>query len=474
MKVSIPLLAVVQEVPRANRGRNAFQEYDHESLFSTCTKEVLLLDDPGRFEQEFDRALTIATSGRPGPVAILLPVDVLAAESEAEPTGSTGGAAFPLDRQRPAADRVTEAAKLIAEAERPVMIAGGGVHVSGAADAVADFQKRFDIPVGTTTMGKGSVDENHELSLGIISTFMGRNSLNRSQGEIVSEADLILLVGTRTNENGTAAWSLYPEDATFIHLDQAPEEIGRNYGSVRLAGDALAGLEDLTAELAGLDLTRRKDARFSLAERIAAGRAADSQAAAEVTQSDSSPIRPERVMSELDRLLESTDIVAADASYSTIWIAAYLKARAPGQRFITPRGLAGLGWGLPLAIGAQVASPDARVVCVVGDGGFGHAWSELETLAREGLPVTVIVLNNSILGFQKHAEVRTWGAHTSAVHFNEVDHAAIAEACGVTAERISDPGRLAEALESALASREPNLIEVVTDSVAHPPITGWD
>src|SRR5262249_6028277 len=146
---------------------------------------------------------------------------------------------------------------------------------------------------------------------------------------------------------------------------------------------------------------------------------------AAIGSEDRRPIRPERLMVELDRRLTPETITVADASYASIWIANYLTAQATGQRFLTPRGLAGLGWGLPLAIGAKLAAPERPVLCVTGDGGFAHCWAELETLARMRLPITLLVLNNQILGYQKHGETVQFNAYTEAVELAPVDHAAI-------------------------------------------------
>ncbi len=178
-------------------------------------------------------------------------------------------------------------------------------------------------------------------------------------------------------------------------------------------------------------------------------------------------------MSELAMRLTASDIVVADASYASIWISNYLRAERAGQRFLTPRGIAGLGWGLPLALGAKVAAPAARVFCLAGDGGFAHCWAELETATRMGLPVITMVLNNGILGYQKHAELSRYGAHTDAVTFAAVDHAAIARACGCVGVRVDDPAKLGPALDEAIACGRPAVIDVVTDPNAYPPITGF-
>ena len=147
------------------------------------------------------------------------------------------------------------------------------------------------------------------------------------------------------------------------------------------------------------------------------------------------------------------------------------QARQAGQRFLTPRGIAGLGWGLPMAIGAQFAAPDRRVVCLCGDGGFAHSWAELETLRRLQLPITVMVLNNGILGYQKHAEDVIFGEHTDAVNFAAVDHAAIARACGVNGVRVERGEDVGAALDAAFASGQPTLLDIITDPDAKPPIS---
>ena len=179
-------------------------------------------------------------------------------------------------------------------------------------------------------------------------------------------------------------------------------------------------------------------------------------------------------MAELDALLTPGTIIVSDASYATLWSANYLHSRADGQRFLAPRGLAGLGWGLPLALGAKIASPQMPVVCITGDGGFGHVWSELETAVRSKIPLTVIVLNNSILGYQKHSESVQFSAYTSAIQFNSVDHAEIARACGADAVRVDNPDVLGPVLQRSLHDDRVTVLDVITDPAAYPPITAWD
>ena len=470
LKVSIPVIALVQDVNRDQTDKNAFQEFDHLGLFSSCTKWVRRVTEASRVEDYVDQAFAMACSGRPGPVALMLPADLLNEAAAATQRQANLGH-FPLDRSVAAADAVKAAADLLAGAQRPVVIAGGGVHVSGAAAALADLQESAHLPVGTTVMGKGSTDERHPLSLGVVGYFMGPNGASRDLRPFIADADVVLLVGTRTNQNATDSWKLYPESARYIHIDVDGAEIGRNYEALRLAGDARETLLALQRELAGRDMSAAQARRAGLEAAIQAGRHSSWEASRPVRLSDQQPIRPERLLEEIRQDVDQDSIVVADASYSSIWIANYLTSLAPGMRFLTPRGLAGLGWGFPMAMGAKVARPDAHVVCVVGDGGFAHVWAELETARRMGIKVTLVVINNGILGFQKHAENVKFGAHTSAVHFHPVDHAAIARAAGCLGVRIEAPADLAGALRDARNAELTTLIEVICDENAFPPIT---
>jgi acetolactate synthase-1/2/3 large subunit len=471
MKASVPVIALVQEVNRDTVDRNAFQELDHVRLFDAVAKFVRRIDRADRLEDYVDMAFTAATSGRPGPAVLLLPADLLLEKAAATSERRAMLGSFPLDRTLADPARIAEAASLLARAKRPLIIAGGGIHLSGAAEELAALQQDAHLPVATTFMGKGSVDENHPLSLGVVGNTMGLGARTRDLRPMVEQADVVLLVGNRTNQNGTDSWSLYPRAARFIHIDPDGLEIGRNYEALRLAGDAKLTLAALREAMLALDLAARADARPKVEAEIAKAIAGWRKLIAGVTSRDGGPVRPERVAAEIDKRLPADGIMVADASYSSNWINIYMTAKRAGQRFLSPRGLAGLGWGVPLAIGAQVAAPDARVVCLCGDGGFGHSWAELETLRRLQVPVTVVVLNNGILGFQKHAEDTKYGDHTVACDFAEVDHAAIARACGISGVRVERGEDLGAALDAAFASGKPALIEVITDPDGKPPLT---
>lgn len=476
LKASVPVVAIVQDVHRHFTDRNAFQELDHLALFAGVAKWVRRVAVAERIDDYVDMAFAAAASGRPGPAVLLVPLDLLDERPDFEASAPRRAASlgtYPLDRTVADPARIAEAADLIAGARRPLVIAGGGVHSSGAYSELGALQS-LGLPVATTVMGKGAVAETDPLSVGVVGYFMAPRARSSHLRTLVTEADVVLLVGNRTNQNGTDSWSLYPAGARFIHLDVDGGEVGRNYESLRLVGDAKLTLASLAEVLRQRDLSGLKGRRAALADTIARAREAQAGDMARLVDMDAAPIRPERIMAEIDAVTTPETVVVADASYASIWIANFLTARRAGQRFLTPRGIAGLGWGLPFALGAKVARPAAPVICVTGDGGFGHVWSELETARRMRLPVIVVVLNNQILGYQKHAELSLFGDFTDVCDFEAVDHAAIARACGCAGTRVERPGDLAPALRDALANNAVTVIDVITDQRAYPPITSFE
>lgn len=468
LKASVPIVAIVQDIRRPEADRNAFQELDHFDLFRGCSKWVRRVTQVSRIEDYVDMAFVAAASGRPGPAVLLCPQDLLL-----EPSGAALSegrreslGTYPLDRTIADPASIEKAGVLLATAKSPLIVAGGGVHLSGAHLALAEMQEMAGIPVATTSMGKGAVDERHALSVGVIGYFMGTRGMAKHLRGLVSEADVILFVGDRTNQNGTDSWTLFPDTAKYIHIDIDSQEIGRNYEALRLAGDAKLTLEALARALARQDLGKRHQARAAVEARIAAGRRSFADEAAPMTRSDAVPIRPERLMHELNQVLTPDSVVVSDASYAAVWAGNYLTAQCAGMRFLAGRGLAGLGWGLPAAIGAKLAAVDREVFCITGDGGFAHVWSELETARRMGVKVIVIVLNNQVLGYQWHAEVIKYGDHTDACMLGPVDHAAMARACGCEGLRIERPAEFQPALQCAIDAKVTTVLDVIIDPKA--------
>ena len=470
LTASIPIVALAQDVAAANRDRNAFQELDQVALFQGVAKWIKRIPCQERVEDYVDMAFAAAGSGRPGPAVLLCPQDLLkerAPNQGMRRVASLGQ--YPLDRIAADPARIEEAARLLAQAERPIIYAGGGVIGSRAERELQEFQDQAHMPVATSTMGKGSVDESHPLSIGVIGYYMAERGMSKFAKPLIEDADVVLLIGNRTNQNGTDSWSLLPTGARYIHLDIDPIEIGRNYEALRLLGDAKTTLPLLLDALKQQGLLKRQAGRLDVEQSIALSRAQHLDEIRDVTTSDAIPMRPERIMAELELVLTPDSILVADASFSSIWISNYLHADGE-RRFITPRGQAGLGWGFPMAMGAKLAAPEREVFCVVGDGGFAHVWSEMETAHRHGIKVILFVMNNQILGYQLHAEEAGMGNHTNVCEFTPVDHAAIARACGVMGIRIERPNQIASAIREALQSDTTVVLDCIIDANAMPPV----
>jgi acetolactate synthase-1/2/3 large subunit len=384
-------------------------------------------------------------------------------------------AVFPSLRQQPEPAAIAEAALLLATARTPIIVAGGGVHSSGAQAELANLQQRFALGVATTIMGKGAVSEGDSLSLGVVGSAMGPGSPSRAMRALIRSADVVMFVGSRTNDNGTATWSLFPDSAEFIHVDVAVDEAVRNYPALPLIGDARTTLRAL-----GLAMAELVDAESGAARRrplltdaIAKARAATTDEVTALTLHFGDPLRPEHLMHVLQDRAPGDTVFVADASYSSLWVSQYLQARESGRHFLFPRGLAGIGWGYPLALGACLALPSTPVVAVVGDGGFSHCWAELECAVRHDIDVKLIVLNNAVLGFQRHAEMLRFGQPTEVCAITRIDHAMIARAVGCANATVASASELPAALDAMFAENGPYLLDVHVDPDAFPPIAGF-
>jgi acetolactate synthase-1/2/3 large subunit len=473
LSASTPIVALVQDVGPSTQDRNAFQELDQLELFKGVSKWIRRVTTADRIEDYVDMAFTAAASGRPGPAVLLVSMELLA-EREERPVATRKAhlGRHPMDRSQPEQAQIALAAELLANANAPIVYAGGGVIGSRAQEELRELQEIAHLPIATSTMGKGGVDETHPLSMGVIGYFMATRGMAKFVKPMVTDADVVLLIGNRTNQNGTDSWKLLPREATYIHIDVDSMEISRNYEALRLNGDAKLTLSALNSAMAEQDLTKRQSARASIVSAIATARLRHQEEIAGVAQSEAAPIRPERFMAELEKQLAEDHIVVADASFSSIWVANFLTAKF-NRRFITPRGQAGLGWGFPLAMGAKIGNPNTPVFCIVGDGGFGHVWSELETACRHGIKIVVAVMNNGVLGYQKHAEDAGLGRHTNVCDFAPVDHATIAEACGVKGIRLERAQDIAVTIREALAADTTVLIDILADPNALPPVTAF-
>jgi acetolactate synthase I/II/III large subunit len=279
-----------------------------------------------------------------------------------EPAGRTAAGAIRYAKWMPSTMRIVPAehARGQQREDEQQAFAGGSAASAGAAAALSQLQEIAHLPIFTTNSGKGSVDESHPLSCGVLGALTGPRSLGQRTRGILDEADVVLLVGTRANQNGTDSRRLVPPAAALNHIDIGPQAIGRNNQALRLVGDAATTLEVLHGALQTRDIDSRRARRPDLERRIAAASQAFDTDRAPLAEPNSAPIRPERIMRDLQDVLAPETTVVAGASYSSMSVVGRLRRLRAGMCFITSRGLAGFGWGLPLAIGAKLACPGAR------------------------------------------------------------------------------------------------------------------
>jgi acetolactate synthase-1/2/3 large subunit len=413
---------------------------------------------PEQLDDILDHCIRVATSNRPGPVVIEIPDDVFSSPASEEPHPESLSARFPRFRSAPDPADVVKAAELLASSRRPVVLAGGGVHISGACDEVLALGEQLSAPVATTISGKGSIPEDHPLALGVVGSF-GSPLAN----DTLEESDCVVVVGCKLGQAATLGWELPSPEAHVIHIDIDADEIGRNFArTIALQADARLGLRALleaTAE-AGTESDWDLDTLQERADDVWANDTFKRPV-------EEDRIKPQHVMRGLAERLGDDDIIVTDASLSSGWAASRWRLTTSGRRLVAPRGVAGLGWGLPAATGAAFALRDTgrpgRVVCLAGDGGWGYSLSEIETLARFELALPSIVLNNAVLGWNKHVAMRRYPDAWVSQDFLEVSWSDAAVALGGWGVRVSDADDIGAALDAALAQAgRPSVVEVLS------------
>ncbi|MBJ3777417.1 thiamine pyrophosphate-binding protein [Acuticoccus sp. 2012] len=455
-----PLVVIVGDANRDHAGKNMTQETDQAAILKPAVKAFLRLESVARIPEMMRRAFEIATTGRPGPVVVDVPEDI------AHGTHGFEEGAFHVDpifasvpalRCRPDADALDEAAAILARAERPMVLAGGGVHLSGAAEVLTRFAEENGIPVAHTMTGKGAIPCTHPMSAGLFGRY------DRIANDLIAVSDALLVVGCKLGEIATKRYIVPPTDRTIIHLDIVAEEMGRTFEpTVRLWGDARAGLQDLAAALspgAGEAKARRAAYHAEIADKMAAWR----KEAAPRYDSEEVPIGMGRLIRDMRAELPDDGIFIADGGFAAHWGGLLFDTRLPGRAYVPDRGFASIGYGLPGAMGAKLAAPGRTVVALTGDGGFNMTLGELETAIRMRLAVTIVVVNNAASGYVKALQHLMYGEGSyQSSDLHETDYAAVARAMGAAGIRVTEPDALPAAFREAFARTDgPTVLDVV-------------
>ncbi len=448
---SVPMIAITGQVARASLGTEAFQECDICAITASCTKKSFMVMAAKDLAPTIREAFQTAVEGRPGPVLIDVPRDVQLEEAEMEFADFPGPATATLCPET--LEAVVQAARLISQAQRPVIISGHGVVASGASPEVRQLAETTGIPVITTLLGLGGIPSNHPLSLGML----GMHGMYWSN-IAVDQADLIIGLGMRFDDRVTGKVSTFAPHARVIHLDIDASQIGRNVpAEVPLVGDAKTILRAL------LPLVSKVDCKDWL-DYI--GQLQQDHPSLSIPRSDG--LQAQRVLTSLNDLIQenSETVVVTGVGQHQMWAAQFLGFNETNT-MVSSGGLGAMGFELPAALGAQAGRPEAIVWSIAGDGGFQMTLQELATATEAELPVKIALMNNGYLGMVRQWQELFFQDHLKAVPVPGPDYVRLAEAYGVPAVRVTHQEDVLPAMRQAQAHDGPFLIEFVVEHTSN-------
>jgi acetolactate synthase-1/2/3 large subunit len=469
---SIPLLAIATDNPRRSHGTAPISEIDQERLFSACTKWCRTAQRTSDIPALVEEAVAAATEGRPGPAVLILPEDILEGAEETQAGPARTGRTDNVPSRRPVADEdsVREAARQLAEAERPVVVAGGGAHLSGAGAGLLRLAEHMAVPVATSIHGKGVIDEAHPLALGVV----GSNGARAYSNAWVADSDLTLFVGTRANATDTLSFTSPPRGtARIVHIETDSARAGRNYpGSLALVGDAQAVLAQLCERVP----RAAESVRTDKVERLAAAR----QEWAETDERDrpalpAGVLPPREIVRALRDAFGRDTWITADAGTPTPYLSCYWESPGDGWRVVIPRGHGPMGFAVPASIGVAIAHPGERVLCLTTENSLAMAVGEWETATRLNLPITFVVLDNTSMAWIKMIQHLYAGRRYFAVDPGPIDPVLLGRGMGLDGARAHTLEEFAELAKQAADAEGPSLIHAAVPEHmdAPPPVPTW-
>lgn len=470
----VPVVCLTTDVPLSSDDRGSLTHLDQTALFKPVTRFTTRVLMAEKVPESVARAFRHATASRQGASHVALPESVLAQEVDGDgiKPSTTQAAQFPAHRYLPPAADIELAATWLEQAQRPVILCGGGVHLSGGSRALEALQRLAAIPAVMTINGKGAVDETKPTGLGVAGGNGGKVACN----EAVRSADLVLVLGSRLNSTATAGGYILGQGPRVIQVDLDSSQIGNTYPvDLALVGDITRVLEALVASLKDRRIMEAGQHR-NWADACKKQVEEEMRRYAPLFSSETFPFKPHRVVRALERTLPSDSILVCDAGTPTPYVTAFYRPPAAGRLFIAGRCHGSLGFALPAAIGAQVGSPHRTVLALFGDGSFGMMLGELETVARYQLPVVMIAFRNRCYSWIKCLQDIYYEERYHGVDFPDIaDFCAVVRAFGIHAERPGSGPELEDALDRAVKSRKPAFIEAVVECMTRevPPVHAW-
>lgn len=470
----VPVLLITSDIDASSRNTGALTEIDQLGLFSAVTKWRRIVEVADNIPGLVQEALRESVSGRPGPVALIFPENVLSGLTTRSPDVGKLGTdySFCIPASRIAADsrNVAIAAEILGNAKRPAILAGSGIHVSEAWTALAGLAEQGGIPIATSIHGKGAIADTNAWSLGVAGNNGGRSTANAYLGD----ADVVLLVGTRSNATDTNSWTAPPRDGvSIIQIDIVPGRAGRNFtGSLGLVGDARTVLDQLCQRIPVLSSEIREVRRKLVSDAYASWA---SETPGGSTNLAADEIAPREVIEVLNEALGGDTLIVADPGTPTPNVASYWETQSAGRSVIVPRGHGPMGYAIPAAVGAAFARPGEIVVALTADGSFAMACGELETVARFDLPILYVQFTNDSMGWIKMLQHLYSGQRYFGVDPGPIDAVAVAGACGLRAERVDSIEKLRILVEEFQRVPHPLYIDLRVPHMINytPPVSSW-
>lgn len=467
---SSAVLGITTDISVASYGKFPLTEVDQDALMKPLTKWNTVVKRADHIPRMVRGAFRAMTTGRPGAAHLGIPYDIQYDSVDPQDIWADAAhCAYPAWRAAPEPGAAEAAVEAVLSAKRPLAVCGGGVVIAGASDELDRFATRLDLPVASSISGQGSLSDQHPNCLGVV----GSNGGTDETWELMAAADLIVFMGCRAGSTTTSRWEAPGTDTRVVHIDSDPMAIGANYRTeVGIAADLRLALREMNAVL---DRNGADDQAFGGAASVADAKARKFDRFQTLARSAETPIRPERIIASLQRSLPDDAVIVSDPGTSCPYVSAYYRFQRPGRHFVTNRAHGALGYSLGAAMGVWFGQPDRKVVAVMGDGSFGFTSGELETLARLGAPLTLVVFSNSSFGWIRASQHDECGKRYHNVDFDRTDHAAVAADYGLKSWRVEDPDELDGAINAAVECGAPTLVDVICQPLeeAAAPVRRW-
>ncbi|EBA15697.1 acetolactate synthase, large subunit, putative [Roseobacter sp. SK209-2-6] len=467
---SYAVLGITTDISVSSYGKYPLTEVDQDALMRPLTKWNTVIKQAQHIPRMVRTAFKAMTTGRSGAAHLGLPYDIQYDQVDpsdiwADPKHQN----YPAYPQAPEPGAAEEALDAILSAKKPLIICGGGVVIAGAMEELSRFATRLDIPVATSISGQGSLAETNSQCLGVV----GSNGGTDQTWEMMEAADLVVFMGCRAGSTTTSRWEAPAPGTRIVHFDNDPMVIGANYRTeVGVVGDLRLALAEVNVVL---DKRGQGAATFGGAKAIADIKSRKFERFNMLAESNEAPIRPERVINTLMKVLPPDATIVSDPGTSCPYFSAYYQLQRPGRYFITNRAHGALGYSLSASLGAWYGRPASKTVALMGDGSFGFTVGELETVCRSRAPITFVVFSNANFGWIKASQFADKDARYYNVDFNRTDHAQIAAAYGVKSWRVEDAADLDRVMREAVAHDGPTLVDVVCQALeeSSAPVRRW-